>query len=376
MRKIRRGFVWLFMIWKRMFKKPGYVILLLLIALFSGAFSMFAQQSGELVKIAIFADNDVTENIFRESEKNTTVIKYDYFDSEEKALDAVRLQGYDAAWILNGTLEGSAQEFILSGKPMVQIFEREDTVFLRLARERLYATIYPYVSKALYDGFMAENFADADREVTDTYYYSQSEARPIIEIKFNNSEQSVSDLKLLASPVRGILAVAIFLCAYAALMSFKRDRDDGLFARSPESSLVFVEFAYIFISVFNASILALVSMWLTGIFTTFGTELLLMLVYMILCTVFCIVLGELTESIGTLGGVMPILTLVMLVLCPVFINIANIPQIQLLLPPFYYLSAVRNTEFVLYGLVYVLASAVTYVMIRGVKLILLKIKYK
>ena len=201
MRKIRRGFVWLFMIWKRMLKKPGYVILLLLIALFSGVFSMFAQQSGELVKIAIFSDNDITENIFRESEKNTTVIKYEYFDSEEKALDAVKLQGYDAAWILNGTLEGSAQEFILSGKPMVQIFEREDTVFLRLARERLYATIYPYVSKALYDGFMAENFADADREVTDTYYYSQSEARPIIEIKFNNSEQSVSDLKLLASPV-------------------------------------------------------------------------------------------------------------------------------------------------------------------------------
>ena len=86
--------------------------------------------------------------------------------------------------------------------------------------------------------------------------------------------------------------------------------------------------------------------------------------------------GELTESIGTLGGVMPILTLVMLVLCPVFINIANIPQIQLLLPPFYYLSAVRNTEFVLYGLVYVLASAVAYLMIRGVKMILLRIKYK
>lgn len=376
MRKIRRGFVWLFMIWKRMFKKPGYVILLLLIALFSCAFSIFAQQSGELVKIAIFADNYTTENVFRESEKSTTVIKYEYFDSEDKALDAVKFQGHDAAWILNGTLEGSAQKFILSGKPMVQIFEREDTVFLRLARERLYATIYPYVSKALYDEFMAENFADADREVTDGYYYSQSEARPIIEIKFNNSEQSVSDLKLLASPMRGILAVAVFLCAYAALMSFKRDRDDGLFARSPESSLVFIEFSYIFISVFNASILALVSMWLTGIFTTLVTELLLMLVYLLLCTAFCIVLGELTESIGTLGGVMPILTLVMLVLCPVFINIANIPQIQLLLPPFYYLSAVRNTEFVLYGIVYVFVSAVTYLMIRGVKLILLRIKYK
>ncbi len=364
------------MIWKRMFKKPGYVILLLLIALFAGAFSIFAQNSGELVKIAIFADQESTQRVFCDSEKNTTVIKYEYFDSEEKALDAVKLQGYDAAWILNGTLEESARKFVLSGKPMVRIFEREETVFLRLSRERLYATIYPYVSKAIYDEFMTENFADTDREVTDGYYYSQSEARPIIEIKFNNSEQSVSDLKLLASPVRGILAVAVFLCAYAAMLSFKRDRDSGLFARSPESRLVYIEAAYIFISVFNAAALSLASMWLTGIFTTLGTELLLMLVYMLLCTVFCIVLGELSESIGALGAVMPIITLVMLVLCPVFINIANIPQIQLLLPPFYYLSALRNTDFVLYGFVYVLASAAIYVIIRGVKLMLLKIKYR
>lgn len=376
MRRIRCGLLWIFMIWKRMFKKPGYVILLLLIALFAGVFSVFLQNSGELVKIAIFADEESTQKVFCNSEKTTTVIKYEYFDSEEKALDAVKLQGYDAAWVMNGTLEESAQKFVLSGKPMVQIFEREDTVFLRLSRERLYATIYPYVSKALYDEFMQENFADAHREVTDEYYYSQSEARPIIEIKFNNSEQKIDELDLLASPVRGILAVAVFLCAYAALMSFKRDRDVGLFARSPENRLVYIEAAYIFISVVNAAVLSLFSMWLTGIFTAFGTELLLMLVYMLLCTSLCIVLGELSENVGILGAVMPIITLVMLVLCPVFINIANIPQIQLLLPPFYYLSAIQNMKYVAYSALYIVASVVLYALLRLIKYGLLHIRYR
>ncbi len=223
---------------------------------------------------------------------------------------------------------------------------------------------------------MTENFDSPDMAVTDEYYYSQSESRQIIEIKFNNSEQKVSDLDLLTSPVRGILAVAVFMCAYAALMSFKRDREVGLFARTPENRLVFIEVAYIIVSVFNAVVLTLASMKITGIFTTLGAELLFAAVYVLLCTALCVVLGEIIDSISALGAVMPVLILVMLVVCPVFINLVDLPPLQLLLPAYYYLSALRNTDFVLYGLVYILASAAIYAIIRGVKRSFLKLKYR
>lgn len=367
MKKIRRGFVWLFMIWKRMLKKPSYVLLLAAIVTLALSFAIFFQNSGELVRIAIFAENEETQTIFSESEKSTTVIKYEFFDSEEGAREAVTMRGFDAAWIIAGDLSDAAQEFVLRGRPVVKIFQRDDTVFLRLSREKLYATIYPYISKAVYDGFMTEAFPEADREVTDGYYYSQSEARSIIEMKFNNSDQKVSELDLLASPVRGILAVAVFLCAYAATMSFKKDRDGGLFARSPESRLIYIESEYIFISVLNAGIVALLSMWLTGIFTTPGNELLLMLVYMLLCTAFCLVWGELTDNIGAMGALMPILAIVMLVICPVFINLVNIPQIQLLLPPFYYLSALGSADYIWYSFIFVAVSAMLCGLLRLVK---------
>ena len=177
MKKVRRGLVWLFMIWKRMFKKPGYVLLLLTIALLAISLSIFAQNSGSLVRIAIFADNVETKNVFLESENTTTVIKYEYFESEQSAYDAVTAQGYDAAWILTGDLFDASREFTRNGEPIVRIFQREDTVFLRLSREKLYATIYPYISKAIYDGFMTETFPDADREVTDDYYNRQRHGR-------------------------------------------------------------------------------------------------------------------------------------------------------------------------------------------------------
>ena len=159
-------------------------------------------------------------------------------------------------------------------------------------------------------------------------------------------------------------------------MNFKRDRDNGLFARSPESRLVYIEAAYIFVSVLNAAVIALVSMRLMGIFTSAGSEILLMLVYMLLCVALCIVLGELSDSIGLLGALIPILTIVMLILCPVFINIANIPQIQLLLPPFYYLSAIRNIKYIAYSVIYLVASVALYVLLRLIKYGLLQLKYR
>ena len=160
MKKVRRGLVWLFMIWKRMFKKPGYVLLLLTIALLAISLSVFSQNSGSLVRIAIFADNEETKDVFLESENTTTVIKYEYFESEQSAYDAVTAQGYDAAWILTGDLFDAAREFTRNGEPIVKIFQREDTVFLRLSREKLYATIYPYISKAIYDGFTSRTASE------------------------------------------------------------------------------------------------------------------------------------------------------------------------------------------------------------------------
>ena len=376
MKKVRRGLVWLFMIWKRMFKKPGYVLLLLTIALLAISLSVFSQNSGSLVRIAIFADNEETKDVFLESENTTTVIKYEYFESEQSAYDAVTAQGYDAAWILTGDLFDASREFTRNGEPIVRIFQREDTVFLRLSREKLYATIYPYISKAIYDGFMTETFPDADREVTDDYYNRQSEARPIFEVKFNNSEQKISDLDILSSPIRGILAVAVFLCSYAAVMSFKKDRDGGLFSRSPEGCLIYIEAAYILISTLNAGFIALVCMWLTGIFIGVGIEILLMTVYVMLCTASCIVIGELTERLGVMGALIPILAILMLVICPVFINIVHLPQIQLLLPPFYYLSAIQNGDYIAYSVIYIISAVVVYALIRLMKYVILHFKFR
>ncbi len=374
MRRIRNALMWLFMLWKRQFKKPDYLILLAVISALAFFLNVFSSDSQGITRVAIYAESGETEAVLRESEKNGTAIKYTYFSSEAEARHAVTNGGYDSAWILSGELDRAARELVLRGTPMATVFQREETVFLRLSREKLYATLYPHVSKALYDSFMHSNFDSPDQTEIDRLYYTQSEGRDIIEIEFNNSDTDPSRLSFLASPLRGLLAVALFLCAYSALMGFKKDREGGMFDRIPLRRIAFVEIAYILISVTNAAVLMLISLKMTGIFTSAALELLLIAVYVLLCTAFCVIMGELTDSIDILGALMPILTIAMLVLCPVFINLVNIPALQMLLPTYHYLNSFRNMSHLLQSVIYLLMSAAIYCIICIVKRITLRMR--
>jgi hypothetical protein len=65
---------------------------------------------------------------------------------------------------------------------------------------------------------------------------------------------------------------------------------------------------------------------------------------------FCELIRRLLPRTEALGIATPLLLLLMLVLCPVFLNVRRLRPLQFLLPPFYYLHGVHNRDYV-YGLV-------------------------
>ena len=58
-----------------------------------------------------------------------------------------------------------------------------------------------------------------------------------------------------------------------------------------------------------------------------------------------------------LAAVTPALIAGMTVLCPIFVNPPELPVLQYLLPPFYYLKAIHNSKFMGYMAIY---AAVIY----------------
>ncbi len=366
MTKLRSALMWLYMLNKRLYKRPSFIIMLVAVALITAVFGAYANRESYVLKIAICAGEDAAE-FLREHTDDDTIIGYSYFKTEEEAISAVSENGYDAAWIFEKGIDAAAMEYVEHGEPVVKVVQREDTIFLRIAREKLFATVYPKLSRALYINYAGKNLEDADEATLNGFYDREVTDDEIIEIMFNDFSEDVDKINHLTAPIRGLLAIAMFLCAYAALINYKKDRNSGLLARMPAEKHIYVEVASILVSVINQAIVMLISLKLCGLFTTWSAELLYILQYILLCTAFCVVFGGLVDNISAMSAVLPIISMLMIVLCPVFLNTQKMKFLQILMPPYYYLSAFRNAEFLMYGFLYILGAGVIYAILRHIK---------
>ncbi len=367
MKQLQKMFVWIRMLNKRLYKRPSFLILLLLIPCMTAAFTLFSQDETHLLRIAVYAKEPLPESMQITLQENTGLIGYTMFNTEKEAVSAVTDFGFDAAWIFEEDIVHASKRYIEKEEPIVKTIQREDTVFLRLSREKLYALIYPYISQALYHDFMEEKFPDAEKEILNSLYQNELVHDNLVDIRYSNSEESFSESNHLLSPLKGLLAIAVFLCAYSAMIHDKKDKENGLYARIPLGKRIFPTAANIFLAAVNASAVSLIAFAVSGLFTIWYLEIPLMLLYVGMCTAFCLLLGEVADHIRILGSMMPILIMMMLVICPIFININSLFQLRMLFPPYYYLSCFRSDRYFLLGLVYMFITSFLFYLLYMLK---------
>ncbi|MED9903229.1 MAG: hypothetical protein UFG06_03505 [Lachnospiraceae bacterium] len=96
------------------------------------------------------------------------------------------------------------------------------------------------------------------------------------------------------------------------------------------------------IAVFDGALAALLALGLSGTFTNFSVELLLMFVYGVLVAVFSNLLRIICKREELLGLFTPMLLLLCLAICPILFNFKKFKLLQHLLPPYYYLNALHD----------------------------------
>ncbi len=361
--------MWLVMLNKRLYKKPSFVVILALVLVLSALITLSSQEDSGILNIALYAQGGGTSSaIIDELAGEKSIISYTVFDTEEEALAAVEKRDADALWLFPEDTEKAVNDFVRKRKPIVRVIEYSDNVFLRLSREKLYSKLYTYVSKAVYTDYMngiLDGVKDAD--IIESSYDGSIVTDSIIDIKFNNSEDKAEDLDYIAGPMRGMLSVMILISALAALMYFKQDKEKGLFAGTPLSMHAVIEFVYVFIAAANTAVVTLFALGICGLFTSAALELVFMLMYVLMCAVFCTVLGAVTDRIAVIGAMLPSLTLMTLALCPVFLNIKRVKYIQTILPTYHYLTCFSNPAAFLHSMIYIAAGAVICLIIRRVK---------
>lgn len=364
MEEMIRSVRWFVLFQKRMLKKKGFLAILCIIPLFlSGAEQMAKQDSGVL-RIALCKEEKedaFAESIIQNLMKQSEVIHYIPVESEAEGVKMVQNRDADALWILPENTKAVIEAYAsgrLQKNGWIRVIEQEENVILQMSRELLYGELYDSISYALYRSYLTQRVLVGER-VEETILrdaYKEIDVSDNIFI-YNQAEENV-DFKqqsYLLMPIRGMLSLVILLVGLTVSLYYIQDVEQGCFTWLFAAYTPIRVWLYQLPALLDVTVVVMAGMAMVGIFAEWKKECLLMGLYLWMVMGFCDVLRRICRRISILGLLIPILMLISLALCPIFVKISSMKPLQVLLPPYHYLNAWNNGYYVKSMLGYVFA---------------------
>lgn len=347
---MRKAAVWYVLLNKRLFKKWSFLLILAMVPLLVAGMRLGARQESGIVTIALYLrdpQDELSMRVVAQLQEIDNVLQYVTCEREEDAREMVESLQADAAWIFPENLADSLQSAAAHKlvEPVVTVVEREDNIPLVFSREILSSALYPSFSYAVYEDFVRDDLMleiDGDR-LWAAYERTLVEGS-LFQIAYWDGQVAEESDYLLA-PMRGMLALWVVLCGFAASMYFIQDERRGTFSWMPVKHRLWMAFGFHAVLLSDAAAVLLIACRVAGVFTLWYTELANAVLYMCCVIVFCNLVRLLCRTLERLGSCIPILLMGMAVLCPVFISVNSFRPLQYLLPPFYYLKATHSTYY-------------------------------
>ena len=347
---IRRLPVWYIMLNRRLLRKWSFVLVLLAAPLMVIAMNALSGGSKGVLRIILCnaAGTEISSQIIDELLGSETVIQYEKAESENAARDMLEHGNADAIWIFDEEIGNVLSEAAASHrvKPVVNVVEREDSIPLMLARERLYSVIYPYYNYQIYVNYVHDEIAGND--ITDDALYKTYEGNKaeekLFRRKYIDGQDAEGNSDYLLAPIRGMLAVWLVLCGLVSCIYYMLDRKNGIFDRVSNRHGVLIELGYHMVIIIIAAVIMMAGLIFSGITTSFINELVCMLAFMYVTAAYCCLVRRLCRTTGIMAVVIPCLIIMMLGLSSAFISLRVFSYFRFLHPVYLYLTAVYSSE--------------------------------
>ena len=340
---------------KRLYRKPLFLAILLLIPLLTFGYSAIAKEDSGFITVALAQkdpNDTLGQQIIEDLISGSPVVRFLLCDTPEEARELVIYGKADSAWIFDSDLQNKICAFVknpVSRNAFVQVLEREESVALLLSREKLSGLVFTYLSPEIYLQYIRKNIpelAGASDEALIKHYNAVSMDNHLF--SFATQKDNPSAQSYLLTPVRGLLAVVTLLCGLASAMFYTEDVKQGLFSRIPMKKLPWAEFLCQMITVGNIALIATVTLFLADLNSSFWKELGLLIAYIPCVSLFSMVLRRIFPGMRALGIVAPLLIVVAICACPVFLDLIPLRTFALLLPPTYFIRGAFDAAFIGY----------------------------
>lgn len=370
MKKIQKVLTWAWLLNKRLFRKPTFLVILLLIPMMVFGYGFAARGESGMMTIVLAQEGSdpLAQQVMDDLMDSSQLIIFRNAESPEEAVEKVAHGKADAAWIFPDDMARHVEVFVAdpdSDNAFIRVVQREEKVMLMLSREKLGGVVFDLCAERIYLNYLRQNLPQmdgaSDQELLELYENTDLDGDLFnFEQTDGASTENDDSGHYLMTPVRGLLAVVIVLCGIATAMYYIQDSSHGIFAWMPQRLRPAAELGCQLVSVVNVSVAALVSLAAIGLAGPFGLELLVLVMYSLCVAVFSMTLRRLCGGIRGLSTLMPLLVVVMLLVCPVFFDLGALRQMQYLFPPTYYINAVHNEVYLLYMLIYTFIAAAVY----------------
>lgn len=375
---MKRILKWFLMLSKRLYKKPSFVVLLVLIPLCVFAFRFAAGQDRGFVHI-VLAQNEnndtVSSEVISDLLSENSLVHFTLADSPSSAVDEVKNGLADEAWIFPADTKGKISDFVGGDNDyVVSVVTKEQSISLRLAREKLAGSLYKYCAKAYYIDYIRANLSAlgdlSDQELIT--YFENVRVDEDLFVFGNPADLSGADgdTNYLTSPIRGLLAILAVLCGMAATMYYMQDEAAGTFAHVKQRQRGLTAFGCIVTAVMNVSAVLLLSLCLSSLVGNIAKEILALLLYTFCCASFCLLLSRIFTSLRTYSAIIPLLTVVLIGICPVFFDFRDLSALQMLFPPTYYVNSVYDSRYLVYMFVYTVVCSMLSFALQALKTVI------
>lgn len=361
---MNRGWMWFWMSCKRFLRKPAFLGMLLLFPLVCFFIRSTEKKEQTVIAVAVCALSDesgdslesaLASRLIAQSEAGATgLFRFYRCETEEQLRDEVASRRAESGYVL----ESGLRERLDTGtfKRSIRVYAAPSTVTAELSAEVVLAELIAAYDRELFSDYVREaglfdqiappgsagraKLADEAGALYDKWSSNDSTFRFAYE--WTDRAGAVAEThENRVFPVRGLVAVYVFVTGlYSAVMSI-RDERKGLFLSISYRYRTSSRVAALAGPVCLAAASGLLALGASGAVQDPVRELLVMAVYVLMIAAFSWALRLVCRREEILCGLIPFFLVGSLVFCPVFVDAARfLPELRLverLFLPGYYL---------------------------------------
>lgn len=352
---MKRAFIWCYIFGKRQLKRASTLVILIAMLLLTIALSAMSKTMTASVDIGFYIpDNEgstVMTNIKNGLISHEGIINFISYSSAETLADDVMSGTVQCGYIFDEAFSDNIAKNNV--KKMVELVEPPENTISLLSNVVILATVMEHSAiEMLVEDILAQDFfvnvsdeaLESLREDYNTFSTNGSTFAfdyDTLYEDYKGSSDSIDIAPYLVTPVKGIIAIFIFVSALTGGVGWFNDSDSSIYANIPLKKCHLIRLLTIAIPTFFTSLMGYISILTVGIYTNAAYELFAIFVYGALCVLFSCIFSYITKK-NVYCSLIPVFILGSVVCCPIFFNLGNlIPSLKLLqnifLPTYYFM---------------------------------------